>query len=200
MLWRNLLKLEAESWIGVTEATGHNDGQLIQLFQMAVNRYPNHEAWCMDFVVFCVQRVYAQLEVVKPNHTYEEIMPLNKESVISMWEAYQKDFMHDKDKTFFTSMLPEVGNIAVWRRGDPDEHLGHVGIITRVEVDHKTFYTVEGNSLNYETGAQGVWRHKHSHDENTTGERKLLGYVTPFILLSRYKDGGELCYSKSSKV
>ena len=55
ILKTTLLSFEANHWIGVIEE-GENSGQLIQIFQRAVDNQANTESWCMAFVQYCIKR------------------------------------------------------------------------------------------------------------------------------------------------
>ena len=173
-MWRSLLALEAESWIGTTEATGHNDGALVRLFQMAVNKYPSREAWCMDFIDFCAERVDKQLDLI---YRGEWTLAISRsESVISTWNDYTR-------KPFFRRIkqVPAVGNLAVWRRGSEMAHLGHIGVVSTIKANE--FWTVEGNTTNGD-GVQGVWCKRYGTENPSTKDKKFLGFIEPFILSS----------------
>ena len=173
-LWRKLLVNEASEWIGTTEDTGHNDGELVRMFQLSVNRYPNREAWCMDFVQFCVNRVYQQLNIFSPGKVYKDI--LKTESVIEMWDSYTSDPLFK-----YVNQEPQIGNLIVWRRGSEASHTGHVGIIS--DVFPNSFLTIEGNTRDRD-GKQGVW-HKSYRIKNPSERDTFLGYVEPFRLQSK---------------
>lgn len=43
------------SYIGVTEATGHNDGRQVNQFQAATGNHTG-DAWCASFVAYCLNK------------------------------------------------------------------------------------------------------------------------------------------------
>ena len=52
-----LLIFEARRWVGMTEIGGNNRGQVVEMFQRAVDGKASGEPWCAAFVFFCVGMV-----------------------------------------------------------------------------------------------------------------------------------------------
>ena len=110
-LARQMVCTEARRWIGVTEK-GDNDGEFVRGFQHYVVKEPDHEAWCADFVSYCVGHAIDYLNDVKKYlDTQIVIDPSFKptESVLKMVREYEK--LHTIEQE------PKVGRIAVWHRG-----------------------------------------------------------------------------------
>ena len=172
-LAQQLLVIEAGRWLGTEEKTGHNDGDLIKMFQMAVNKYPKREAWCADFVFFCTKAVTAQIKKVIES-TYDDYITstylAKSESVISMWDSYQ----NHKHPVY---RLPAAGLLAVWQRGNFSWQ-GHIGVVTGtfLKGGYRYFTTIEGNTEG-EGGEQGVFAKVRSCKDGVDKGLKLLGFI-----------------------
>jgi hypothetical protein len=156
------LVTEARKWVGVKEATGHNDGVEVEKFQKAVDGKAQGESWCMAFVQFCLQQVEAA-EQVRTN-------VFSSEHCLTVW---------NKTPVEHRSETPAAGYIVIWQHGDTTQ--GHTGIVTGV-VNANTFSTIEGNTG---SGA-GVIRdgdgvYNRSRELTGAGTMKVVGFLNPFL-------------------
>jgi hypothetical protein len=56
---------QAGSQLGVTEATGHNDGVAVESYLKSVGLGKGY-AWCMAFVYWCAKQAAAKMGIVNP--------------------------------------------------------------------------------------------------------------------------------------
>lgn len=151
----------ASKYIGTKEATGKNDGELVNLFQKAVDGKASGESWCMGFVQYCIKQV-EQIENIRTNL-------FSSEHCLTVWNKTDKDMRRDK---------PAMGYIAIWQHGDTTQ--GHTGIVTLV-IDDLQFKTIEGNTG---SGA-GVIRdgdgvYERVRNIKGAGTMKVVGFIDPF--------------------
>ena len=152
---------QATKWIGVKEATNHNDGPEVEMFQKAVDGKAQGESWCMAFVQFCLQQV-EQIENIRTNM-------FSAEHCLTVWNKTHKE-MHRE--------APEPGFVAIWQHGDTTQ--GHTGIVTEV-LEGGKFGTIEGNTgdgSGVVRDGDGVYRRTRSI--NGAGSMKVLGFIDPF--------------------
>lgn len=114
---------QAGSQLGVTEATGHNDGVAVEAYLKAVGLGKGY-AWCMAFVYWCAKN--AAIICVIKNPLYQT------GGVQVEWES--------KNGTRITE--PEPG--AVFFLHHPGGW--HTGICTSGAFADRTFHSIEGNS------------------------------------------------------
>lgn len=157
----------AESYVGVMEIGGNNQGPEVEEFQKSVNGIADGQPWCMDFVQFCVKQV--------ENNFNWAARIKRSESVISVWmgaEVYKR------------KALPSRGAIAIWQKIGTAH--GHCGIVVKVMNDGKTFETVEGNTSpgkTVEREGDGVYektRLLSSKSNVQLGTMRLLGFLDAF--------------------
>jgi hypothetical protein len=170
-LKKKLLVFEAQKWIGVREIGGSNKGQIVEMFQKAVDGVAAGEPWCAAFTGFIVKTVDAtmaalDLDQVKTGLTLSE-------HVMTLWNKAPAEA---KSKT------PEAGSLVLWqlyKDGKPTGS-GHIGIVTKV-VDAQKIETVEGNT-NDGTGVErdGVGVFKRIRDIKGAGSMKVVGFLKPW--------------------
>lgn len=151
----------ANKWIGVKEATNHNDGPEVEMFQKAVDGKAQGESWCMAFVQFCLQQVES-VENIRTNM-------FSSEHCLTVWNKTHKD-MHRTE--------PQPGYVVIWQHGDTTN--GHTGIVTEI-VDETHFGTVEGNTAD----GSGVIRdgdgvYHRTRSVAGAGSMKVVGFIDPF--------------------
>lgn len=156
----DVLVHEAQNWVG-TKEVGDNSGPEVERFQKAVNAHPNKEAWCADFVIFCVQQVEQKLGVKSKIYRSERAQDLFFKSPVTM-----------------RRMDPAPGNVIIWRHGTST--LGHAGIIEALNVDG-TLTTIEGNTgdgSGVVREGDGVYRRTRSRVGSPT--MKVVGFIKVF--------------------
>lgn len=62
-----ILCFEAKRWVGTMEER-HNNGQIIKMFQRAVDDRADGEAWCMAFAQYCIKMAEKALLEIFPQH------------------------------------------------------------------------------------------------------------------------------------
>lgn len=151
---------EAQKWIG-TKEVGDNSGPEVEMFQKAVNAHPAKEAWCADFVIFCIEQVERKLNV---------------KSAIYHSEAAQDLFYKSPESMRLIDPIP--GCVIIWRHGNTS--LGHAGIVEAVAKDGY-LTTIEGNTGDG-TGivreGDGVYRRIRS--KIGTPAMSVVGFIKPF--------------------
>lgn len=153
----------ALSWVGTTEATGHNDGPEVEMFQQAVDGVAQGEAWCMAFSMFCIGQAEQSCGVVSSI--------FRAEHCLTVWNNSQH----------LAVATPYPGCIAIWQHGNTTS--GHTGIITGVDEAGGYFTTVEGNTSG---GGEGIERegegvYEKSRNFYGSGSMKLVGFLDPFL-------------------
>lgn len=129
-----LLAYEASRWIGTKETGGDNKGQIVEMFQKAVDGKAQGEAWCLAFAQFCIQ----QVDRLYDEMTLSSNAPSNlikTEHCLTLWNA---------SKAFRTT--PEVGCLVLWQHFKDGKATasGHVGVVK--EVHDTKIVTIEGNT------------------------------------------------------
>lgn len=147
----------ALKYVGVHEATGHNDGAQIEEFQRAVDGKTQGESWCMAFVQHCLKQVNEPTDLYKSEHC------------MTVWNKSPHELRVDK---------PYAGCIVIWNKTGSQS--GHTGIVqTIVEPDH--MITIEGNTSDgtgINADGDGVYIRKRSL--TGTDAFKVVGFLDPF--------------------
>lgn len=166
-----LLLLEASRWVTIREQ-GTNKGQMVELFQKAVDGKAQGEPWCMAYVQYCVKMAYEQFNISHPHVAgYIQNVLYPSEHCLTVWNKTPVIARTDK---------PYPGCLVIWRYGNTTN--GHVGIIREVSEDMKTLYTFEGN-----TGAgvgvvrEGDGVYPRTRSAEGSGDMKVVGYLEPFV-------------------
>lgn len=136
-----MLITEASRWIGVSEIGGDNRGQLVEMFQKAVDGKAMREPWCAAFVWFCIKAIDEICDATKiPGFTSSKSPLFRSEHVLTIWE--RSPVTHRE-----TNPLP--GHLVLWRYFDEDGNAttsGHIGIVAEVKPNDGSFQTIEGNT------------------------------------------------------
>ena len=115
---------QAGSQLGVTEATGHNDGPAVESYLKSVGLGKGYP-WCMAFVYWCVKQAAEKLDVVNPLKCTA--------GVLDEWES----------NGGLCIDIPEPGCQFFMHH----EKGYHTGIVTGV-FDDGILHTIEGNTNN----------------------------------------------------
>jgi hypothetical protein len=161
---RTLFRLAAESCVGITEKSGHNDGKMVQLIQETIGG-ASGEPWCMALVQTCL--AYAE---VKTGHTSPVVAA---ELCSYVWEQTP----HEQR----VKRVPLPGAIAIWQ--DAGKISGHTEIV--LSCNGKTFPAVGGNTsgstkINEAPNRDGNACVYTERSMKSTKRRKLLGFLKPF--------------------
>ena len=111
---------------GIREATGHNDGPMVELIQSTLGGADN-EPWCMGFVQSGLAYVEQKMGVKSPVAASEHCVTVWKETPLAQR----------------VKAVPAPGAIIIWRHGSTSS--GHTGI-TISPVAHGDFSAIEGNT------------------------------------------------------
>lgn len=166
---RALVWICATALVGIQEATGRNDGKMVNLIQDTVGGM-DEWPWCMSMVQTCIAYAEAKTGIKSPIAVGE--------GCIDVWNR--------TPKAQRVKILPLAGAIAIW--GDllssgKLKGTGHTEVV--LSSDGKVFQAVGGNtsgSLNPKEAVNregnGVYYTVRSH--SSTAKRKLLGFLKPF--------------------
>lgn len=114
---------QAGSQLGVTEATGHNDGVAVEKYLASVGLGKGY-AWCMAFVYWCAKQAAAKVGIANPL--------FQTGGVADEWRSARG----------VRTSVPRQGAQFFIIHGDGT---GHTGIVTGV-FQGGDFHTIEGNS------------------------------------------------------
>lgn len=162
---KSLMLFEARRWIGAKEQ-GKNKGEIISIFQKAVDGVACGEPWCMGFVfnsILFSDRVFN--EVMGPGSGTKLF---KSEHCLSVWDKSPKELRCDR---------PEVGTIAIWRYQGTQN--GHTGIVTKI--NGNIFETIEGNtssSSEVVREGEGVFLKKRAMLSGT--KMTIVGFLKPW--------------------
>lgn len=172
---RTLFVEAAKSCVGIREATGNNDGPMVELIQKTVDGHAGHEAWCMAFVQTCLAYVETKTGVKSPIVASEHCM--------SVFRATRPELR--------VRLNPLPGAIVIWKHGSTDN--GHTGVV--LGADESTFTAVEGNTTSGQDpngkvvrDGGGVYFTKRSRGGN--GDMKIVGFLIPFEKAQPAKQAG----------
>lgn len=143
----NELINQAGSQLGVTELTGHNDGQAVEAYLKAVGLGKGY-AWCMAFVYWCAGQSAKKLGLINPLKCTG--------GVLDEWQSGRGVHIG----------TPEPGCIFIMHH--PEGY--HTGIVTGVFADG-LIHTIEGNTNN--NGS----REGTSVLRKTRYSKQMLGYI-----------------------
>ncbi len=129
----NILYIDtAFSYVGVKEATGKNDGAVIERFLKSVGRKKG-DSWCAAFVSYCLTAV---------NHPFPVRSGLSRAFVTKQSIYATKVLQGQKEVA--------CGDLAIWQNGNTIS--GHIAIV--VIADKTKFITIEGNTSSGQKGTQ----------------------------------------------
>lgn len=168
---KKLLVFEAQKWIGVREVGGANKGQIVEMFQKAVDGVAAGEPWCAAFTGFVIKTVDATMKAIEIDQDSTALAL--SEHVMTLWNKAPKEAK---------SSTPEAGSLVCWqlyKDGKPTGS-GHIGIVVKV-VDSQKIETIEGNT-NDGKGVErdGVGVYKRVRDIAGAGSMKVVGFLKPW--------------------
>jgi hypothetical protein len=156
----------AKCYIGTTEHGGNNRGELVSIFQRAVDGKASGEAWCLCFVQFILKIVESRCGKVSRLWDTEHCR--------TAWDLTAHSARVSRNDV-------QPGDLVIWRHGDTSN--GHVGIVERVIKDARgeviQLATIEGNTgdSSFRDG-DGVYQKARHPVRN--GNMHVLGFIRPF--------------------
>jgi hypothetical protein len=126
----------ARQWVGFKEEGGQNKGQVVELFQRAVDGKAQGEPWCAAFLQFCVMRV---------DDLFEEMTMVSAvRSRLYRSELCMDLVRYTPEDCRVTEPVP--GAVVVWSKlqGGLPSAQGHCGIVHGIY--DGGVVTVEGNT------------------------------------------------------
>lgn len=167
---RGLMVEAAKACVGIREATGKNDGPMVELIQETVGGH-SREFWCMSFV----QTIIAYAEV---KTGIKSKVPAG-EYCTTIFKQVKKD-----NPELLVKFNPLAGAIIIWQHGDTSA--GHTGIV--LDCDEDIFFAVEGNASGFlkleqaQSGSvnrngNGVFYAKRNRKGD--GDMKVIGFIKP---------------------
>lgn len=166
-----MLVFEALRWVGFTEQGGDNRGQVVEMFQKAVDGKAQGEPWCLAMVQFCVMMVDRQYDYIHQICSLPHSL-FKTEHCLTLWN--QTPIQQRRNH-------PEPGLVVVWKHGNSSS--GHAGIVTEITADGR-FKTVEGNtgpSKGSEIVREGDGVYEKVRDREGSGSMKVLGFICPWL-------------------
>lgn len=154
----------AKSCVGIREASGNNDGPMVELIQKTIGRAEN-ESWCMSFVQTCL--AYADLKCGTKTPVFES------EHCMTTWN----NTPHEQR----VKVSPLPGAIVIWRHGSSDS--GHTGFVLGCDAD--TMHCVEGNTTGgIDAGGEiirdGGGCYYTVRSRYGTGDMRVVGFLKPY--------------------
>lgn len=163
---RQLLCYEAQRWVGVKEEGGDNKGQLVQMFQRAVDQKDNREPWCLAFLQYCIINV---------DNMCLKVFTDNKFAGIFKTEHCMTAWKNTPDRYKFQT--PIAGYVAIWQHAGTQN--GHAGLVVRGLDKDFTFSSVEANtSLGDGIVREGDQVALRSRSIKPVGSMRLLGFIS----------------------
>lgn len=176
-LKRAMLVFEAKRWVGIKEVGGDNRGQMVELFQKAVNPNPCGESWCVDFIWYGILNVDAMFSSFFPDEICAPSRLQRTESVMKLFTGSPiENRAHDGEV--------EPGDIVCWQfydDGGRPTGLGHAEIVIARDGIHLT--TVGGNT----SSGDGIHREgdgvyvRQRVIANSEGHFRILGFLKPWV-------------------
>lgn len=162
----------ASETIGITEATGRNDGPMVEAFQKAVDGVAHGEPWCMAWVHWCI--IEAEKRVSNYGNQPFHMSDLYKsESTMKVW---------NRSREALEIIRPEPGCLMFWQRHDKygkPTWMGHVGIVSDV-LSKDMVRTIEGNTSSGpgdQREGEGVFS-KTRHIRHSIGSLRPKGFLS----------------------
>jgi hypothetical protein len=161
-----LLSFEAKRWIGTREE-GKNGGQIIQMFQRAIDDYAQGESWCMAFAQYCIKMAASACAELFPDEAFSASSIHRSEHCLTVWNR----------SSHLQTRQPEKGALCIWQRfnGREPTSNGHTGVVIEVHGDG-SISIVEGNARDPEKG-EGVWLRRYSTSQLNHGSLFLKGFL-----------------------
>lgn len=140
---RKYIVEEAESYVGIVEATGNNDGPEVEAFLSSVGLGKGY-AWCAAFVHFILK----QCEV---NNTVTAWSPTCCPTTKTVWKQGEKISREPVEADVFSLYYRKLGRI------------GHTGFIKKWDQEDNYVTTIEGNTnADGSREGNGVWIKKRN--------------------------------------
>lgn len=175
---RRLLVSEAKRWVGVKEQGGANKGQIVEMFQAAVGPQFIGQAWCLSFVMFCLQQV--DKLVYETISTTVSFTKLPKTAhCLTLWNSSQNFRVSD----------PKSGHLVLWNYYEKGRQTtrGHIGVIVGLGksnaklIKHDLLHTIEGNTADgHGIVREGDGVYQRVRPMTNVGDMRLLGYLNPW--------------------
>lgn len=165
------LCFEAFRWVGVQELN-HNEGQIIELFQKAVDGRSSNEPWCMAFVQYCIKTTELASNFLYPKGAKNPSRLFKSEHCLTVWNNSQQLRLTE----------PALGSVCIWQKynGETPTTSGHTGIVVALYPDD-TIDIIEGNTSpsNFEIVREGdgVFLKKYPKNQLDKGSLKLKGFL-----------------------
>ncbi len=161
-----LLCFEAKRWIGIREE-GKNGGQIVQMFQRAVDNDAHGEDWCMAFAQYCIKMTDSSFAALFPDEPSRESSLYRSEHCLTAWNR----------SPHLQMQAPAKGALCIWQRfnGSEATSSGHTGIVTELHNDG-SLSIVEGNARDSEKG-EGVWLRCYSAGQLNHGSLVVKGFL-----------------------
>ncbi len=163
---RQLFIQVMKCFVGIREATGNNDGTLVELLQETVGSAVG-EPWCMSTIQSALAYVEVRLSVISP--------VADSEHCLTVWR--------NTPKRQRVAQIPAAGAIVIWQHGSTTA--GHTGITTLYSVSGDFMRCIEGNTTSglkpdgsIEREGGGVYETKRHPVAN--GTMKVVGFLKPF--------------------
>jgi hypothetical protein len=152
---------EAHRWVGVTEISGNNSGEYVQMFQKTVDGIASKEPWCMAFAQFCISQIEKKYKV--------KSKIFKTEHCLTAW---------NKSPHEIRSNEPIIGSVAIWQHGITTN--GHCGIV--VSLCAHGFSTIEGNTSSSDKKIEREGDGVYLKNRSNFGEKtmNLVGFLLPF--------------------
>jgi hypothetical protein len=167
---RLLFRLAIEACVGISEATGRNDGKMVRLIQETIGDAQG-EPWCMALMQTGI--AYAEKKCGVKSEIFES------ELCSSVW--------NNSPKSLRVKSVPAPGALAVWGDIGANGKLktsGHVEMVVSYK-DDGTFSAIGGNTSGTTKPGSEVNRDGNAcvytkRSIKPTKKRKLLGFLKPF--------------------
>lgn len=159
----------ASLYVGTHEEGGDNRGSQVEEFQKVAGGHAG-QAWCMDFVQFCIEQVAEKFK-----------------SPSVLWKSQLVMDVWNKTPAMCRLSQPLAGAIMIWEMFDENGQalpVGHCGIVTDALAD-QWVKTIEGNTgpgssdPNQDRNGDGVYqRVRHIVGTN---RMRVKGWLLPWV-------------------
>lgn len=161
-----ILCFEAKRWVGSVEE-GRNGGQLVKMFQRAVDNRAENEPWCMAFAQYCIKMTEQAFLELFPAHPSRLSSIFRSEHCLTVWNRSPQLQMRK----------PIKGSLCIWQKFNGRETTanGHAGIVTEVHNDG-SLSVIEGNS-SHANQSDGINKKCYSMGQMNHGSLFLKGFL-----------------------
>lgn len=164
---------EASRWVGTLEQ-GQNKGQLVEMFQKAVDNKAVGEAWCLSFLAYCIKAVDKACKTMAGDIATDSQLA-KTEHCMTLWNT---------SPVSHRSKVPKPGYLMIWqyyKDGKPSSS-GHVAVVKNI-IDKFKVTTIEGNTS---SAGNDVVREGEGVFEKTrfiegTSTMKVVGFLRPWL-------------------